>query len=71
MNQMLLLDATGLHTIGRLANAAHKNGNRLFISEVMPNCKKEMQVSGILNKIGEANLFDSLPEAIQATKQSV
>ncbi|MBS4167978.1 SulP family inorganic anion transporter [Parachlamydia sp. AcF125] len=70
MNQIVLLDATGLHTIARLAQAAQKHGNQLILSELTPSCKKEMQISGILNKIGEANLFDFLPAAIQATRQS-
>ena len=64
MRGVPLIDPSGLEVVHRLFEKLHAKGITLMFSGVHPNVKTMMQRSGLVEQVGENNLFWASDEAI-------
>ncbi|MGE0311147.1 MAG: SulP family inorganic anion transporter [Lautropia sp.] len=64
MNRVINLDTTGLDALETLHRTIVDNGCRLVIAEATEQPLSLMRRSGFVQRLGEANLYDSLDDAL-------
>jgi len=69
MRGMPLIDTAGIEAIYRLYENLQERGGTLMLTGVHPNVRKMLERSGLLNEIGEENLFWSSDQAIIAAEK--
>jgi len=69
MRGMPLIDTAGIEAIYRLYENLQERGGTLMLTGVHPNVRKMLERSGLLNEIGEENLFWSSDQAIVAAEK--
>ena len=69
MRHVLAMDATGLHALEDVNKRLSARGARLLLSGVHAQPLVAMERGGTLERIGEANLFESFAEALAHAKR--
>ncbi|HMB94435.1 MAG TPA: sodium-independent anion transporter, partial [Tepidisphaeraceae bacterium] len=64
MRRVSAIDATGLHALEELHNKCRKQGTQLLLSGVHAQPIFAMTKYGLVEKIGEANLFSDIDAAL-------
>jgi SulP family sulfate permease len=57
MENVPIIDATGLQTFWDLMKKCERNHTRLILCQVRPNILEKMQRAGIAQKMGEENII--------------
>lgn len=70
MKDVLSLDATGMKAIEELFLRCRKENSRLILAGVHAQPMAALVRSGWLDRIGEDNVFDDLPSAVQSTRET-
>jgi SulP family sulfate permease len=60
MEQVPIIDATGLQTLRDLIDTCERNNTRLMLCEVRPNILEKMKRAGIAWKIGQENIIENI-----------
>ncbi|MBV2235907.1 MAG: sulfate permease [Sterolibacterium sp.] len=60
------VDATGLRVLAELQRSCRKRGRRLILTEMRGNVRGKLQRAGILDDIGENNLFDHVDDCLDS-----
>jgi SulP family sulfate permease len=68
---LLAIDATGIRAIEELMNQLSQQGTRFIISGIHKQPLFALTQAGLLQRIGEANLFGSLQEALEQAGATV
>jgi SulP family sulfate permease len=63
------IDATGLHALHEFLDKCRRQGTRLLLGGVHARPLFELQKSGLLDRIGADNVFDSLDAAIHRANE--
>lgn len=69
MRNVLALDATGLHTLTEAYKTLKKNGIALIISDLHTQPLIAMERSGLLEEIGEDNVFGNIDDALNRARE--
>ncbi|MCB0731113.1 MAG: sulfate permease [Ignavibacteriae bacterium] len=68
MRNVPAIDATGLNLLGELIKDSIKIGVKIILSGVNSQPRNAMKIYGILNIIGEENVFDNIDDALERAK---
>jgi SulP family sulfate permease len=68
MRNVPAIDSTGMHALGELIAKSNRDGVRVMLSEAHAQPLVALGRSDLLDRIGEANLFGSLDEALDAAR---
>ena len=71
MRHVLAMDATGLHALEDVVDRFQRSGEAIIISGIHAQPLVALERSGLLAKIGEENVFDTFPEAVERAHQLV
>ncbi|TAJ22138.1 MAG: STAS domain-containing protein, partial [Rugosibacter sp.] len=63
------IDATGLQALSEMVDSFHRHGTRLIFCEVRPNVLEKLTRAGILQKVGEGNVFATLQDFVKNCRQ--
>ncbi|NTW56098.1 MAG: sulfate permease [Chlorobiaceae bacterium] len=69
MRQVLTVDATGLNMLKELHEDCRKSGARLILSGVHAQPLSAMQQFGLLDDIGEENVFGNIDDALDRSRE--
>ncbi len=69
MRNVLALDATGLHTLTEVYKTLKKRNVSLLISDLHTQPLIAMERSGLLEEIGEGNLFGNIDDALNRARE--
>lgn len=69
LRQVPLVDATGLHALGRLARTCARAGTTLVVCSLRERPKRALHRSECLNEIGRANVVADIDEALARAEQ--
>ncbi|MDD5226146.1 MAG: sulfate permease [Candidatus Omnitrophica bacterium] len=69
MRNVLALDATGLHTLTEAYKNLKKNGIAFIISDLHTQALFAMEKSGLLEEIGENNVFGNIDDALNRARE--
>ncbi len=69
MRNVFALDATGLHTLTQAHKSFKKSGITLIISDLHTQPLFAMEKSGLLEKIGEDNIFGNIDDALNRARE--
>lgn len=69
MRNVYALDATGLHTLTQAHKSFKKSGITLIISDLHTQPLFAMEKSGLLEKIGEDNVFGNIDDALNRARE--
>jgi SulP family sulfate permease len=67
--QVPFIDATGLQALSEMVDSFHRHGTRLIFCEVRPNVLEKLMRAGILQKVGEGNVFATLQDFVKSCQQ--
>jgi SulP family sulfate permease len=67
----VLMDTTGLVALEDIYQDLNRRGCRLLLSGLQTEVQQKLERSGLLNKIGLNNCFDSTDVAIDFLKQTI
>lgn len=65
MNDVLLLDATGMHAISDLLDRCQKANTKLILAGAHEETKRAFERYGLIDRIGKENIFETLEQAIE------
>lgn len=65
MRKVPVIDATGLHALGEFFLNCEKNNTHLLLSGVKETVKEKIKKFGLLEKIGEENVFYQIDSALK------
>lgn len=65
MRKVSVIDATGLHALNEFFISCEKNNTRLLLSGVKMHVKDRIAKYGLLDKIGEENVFHHIDNALK------
>ena len=71
MRHVLALDATGLHTLTEGYRALKKKGVMLIIADLHTQPLFAMEKSGLLEEIGEDNIFGNIDDALNRARETL
>ncbi|MGQ1890618.1 SulP family inorganic anion transporter [Thermophagus sp. OGC60D27] len=69
MRHVPFIDSTGLHNLKEAIKNIQSGGTSVLLSGIQPNVRKELMKGGILNIIGETNLFSNFSDALKSGKE--
>lgn len=64
MDEVPIIDATGLHTVEDVYRMCKREGTRLIISGLQPPVKDQLHKSGLMLLIGEQNIISEFSKAL-------
>jgi SulP family sulfate permease len=70
MNDVLLLDASGMHAISDLLDRCQKNNKKLMLAGAHEETKIAFERYGLLDRIGKENFHETVEQAIEAERRS-
>jgi len=71
MNDVLLLDASGMHAISDLLDRCQKHNKKLLLAGAHEETKKAFECYGLIDRIGKENFYETLEQAIEAERGSL
>ena len=71
MRNVPAIDSTGMHALGELASRTRKDGIRLILSDVHLQPLMALGRSGLLEQIGDENIFGNLDDALNAVREEL
>ncbi len=63
-----MIDSTGIETLGQLIEQCHDRGWKLFLCDIHPSAKKDLENSELLILLGEECVFADLEHALSAVR---
>ena len=69
MRHVPFIDSTGLHNLKEAIKNIQRGGTTVLLSGIQPNVRKELMKGGILNIIGETNLYSNFSDALKSGKE--
>jgi len=71
MRRISAIDATGMHALDELRNKCRKQGTQLLLSGVHAQPIFAMTQYGLVDKIGEENMFGNIDEALNRAREII
>jgi len=69
MAHVPFIDATGLQALSEMVDSFQRHGTRLIFCELRPNVREKLTRAGILQKLGEDNIFSTLQGFVNSCEQ--
>jgi SulP family sulfate permease len=68
MRHVMAMDTTGMHAFRDLIRRSRKDGTQVLLAEIRSQPLVAMDRRGLLDEVGEENLFGTVEEAIEAAR---
>ncbi|MBU1171724.1 MAG: sulfate permease [Proteobacteria bacterium] len=68
MRHILFIDATALRAFEEVLDKSRQDGTRVLLSGVRPELKKILVKSGVMERLGEENIFPSIESALERAR---
>lgn len=65
------IDATGIHSLGKIYHQIKAQGTQLILSGVQSNVFNELEKSGLTSQIGKENILSNIDEALKRAEKII
>jgi SulP family sulfate permease len=65
LDRVPFVDATGMQSLAEMADDFRRHGTQLVFCEVRPNVLEKLRRAGVLEKVGEENVYPTLRDFVQ------
>jgi sulfate permease, SulP family len=71
MKKVPMIDASGMHALREFYNACNRSGTIFYLSGVRAHLIKSLQKFGVIDLIGEKNIFSNIHEAVKKASDTL
>lgn len=71
MRKVPFIDASGMHSLSEFHDSCRRNGTQLLLSGVSSNLSKSLKKFGVIDLIGEKNIFSHIDIALKKASEIV